>query len=97
MRFQVRFTAAAVLWTTAFGLALARTIFNVDGFSAWTALTAAFALLPSGWLVVDQVVQRCADEMMDKIEASDEETVERVADKLADALTASGATPFKRR
>lgn len=97
MHFPARFVAASLLWATAFGCALTRTIYEVDVLGVWVALFACAALAPSGWLIVDSVVQRCADEMLESIEAADEDTVERVAEKLADALAETHATPIKRR
>lgn len=88
---------AAILWTTAVGLALTRTFAEVEEVTVWCILAASVAAVLSVWAGVDWVVARAARRVTQEVAETGEHNTRRVAREIAEAMEDDAPTRLPRR
>lgn len=78
--------AAAVMWTAAVAMALARTFTSTAGLTVWALLLGQAAMVLTGWIIMDRTVVKVYCEAIEAHKKLSDEMVERVASELAGIL-----------
>lgn len=78
MKVNLKLTVASIMWCTAALLMISHTTRGSDYLLGWSLLIGIVAMVPTGWLVIEEVVRR--------VSAADRIKVEELAEAMATAL-----------
>lgn len=86
---------AAAAWTATIALAIARATTGMSGMAVWAILLGQVAMVFTGWLIVEDLMDRCRRRLIDEQRQMYDAAVERVAVRLAEALREGGVSSLR--